>query len=272
MDAKYLIYKIAMRSKLDRIRKYFRSENDPFAELRKLPRYTSGSFLFQGNEIQFPDAASFTAMYEEIFFKNVYTFSSEKTSPFIIDCGANIGVSVLYFKTLYPQSEIIAFEPDKNIFNYLKKNINSFKHENVTLINSGVWIEEKELEFHFEGADAGRIVNQKLESNHYVDKIKVEKLSKYIGKEVDFLKIDIEGAELEVLKEIEQKLHFVNNIFIEYHSFTSKTQELDVLLNLLSRNGFRYYIYSAAYIRTKPFLDKTDFLSMDCLLNICATR
>jgi FkbM family methyltransferase len=42
-------------------------------------------------------------------------------SPYIIDAGANIGLSIIYFKKKYPNSKIVAFEPDKLIFNILKK-------------------------------------------------------------------------------------------------------------------------------------------------------
>jgi len=246
---------------------------NPFDVIKKMPRYTPGEFLFEGQKLTFPDAASFAAIFEEVFHKNVYKFISEKPAPTIIDCGANIGISAIYFKRLYPNSKIWAFEPDNTIFKYLTQNISSFHYNDITLINKGVWMEDTELEFLSEGADAGRVVNGRQESNAInIKKIKVERLSKYLDQEIDFLKIDIEGSETEVIKEIENKLSYVNNIFIEYHSFVNKSQELDQILAILSRNNFRYYIYSPSKLRKLPFIDKVDFLSMDCLLNICATK
>ena len=41
----------------------------------------------------------------------------------IIDCGANIGISLIYLKMVLPQSKIIAFEPDPFLFDYLTRNI-----------------------------------------------------------------------------------------------------------------------------------------------------
>jgi FkbM family methyltransferase len=43
--------------------------------------------------------------------------------PVIIDCGGNIGLSVLYFKYLFPNSVITVFEPSPPVFEILKENI-----------------------------------------------------------------------------------------------------------------------------------------------------
>src|ERR1041385_7511773 len=51
-------------------------------------------------------------LYHEVFAKDEYLFSCDTESPVILDCGANIGMATLFFKWLYPQSKISAFEPD----------------------------------------------------------------------------------------------------------------------------------------------------------------
>src|SRR5215467_13838161 len=67
------------------------------------------------------DAISF--LFGEIFLRGEYLFASKSPSPVILDCGANIGMASLFFKWLYPQSVVYAFEPDKNTFLMLQKNI-----------------------------------------------------------------------------------------------------------------------------------------------------
>jgi hypothetical protein len=59
---------------------------------------------------------------------------------------------------------------------------------------------------------------------------------------VDFLKMDIEGAEAEVLLDIESELHSVQNLFFEYHSTPGKQQVLGELLSVVTKAGFRYII------------------------------
>jgi len=246
--------------------------NDPFSTIRRMPRYTPGTVTVKDTVLHFPDAASLVAIYDEIFDKQVYRFEARSPQPLIIDCGANIGISALYFKTLYPDSQVIAFEPDTKVFGYLQKNTAAWKDRGIALVNKGVWREEGELQFLSEGADSGHVVNEGEKPAGTISRIQVDRLSKYIDRPVDFLKIDIEGAELEVLREIEQKLPLVHNLFIEYHSFTGQEQQLDQLLQILSRQGMRYYIYAPTTLRHIPFMDKGDYNGMDGMLNICATR
>src|SRR6476469_10191275 len=60
--------------------------------------------------------------YEDLFVHEIYKFKSPVADPFIIDCGANIGMSVLYFKTLFPKAHILVFEPDENNYALLAQN------------------------------------------------------------------------------------------------------------------------------------------------------
>jgi FkbM family methyltransferase len=245
--------------------------NDPLSEVRSMTRYMKGVYNLGGRTIEFPDGPSFASMYDEIFRNEIYHFASDSTKPFIIDCGANVGISILYFKQIYPNSKVIAFEPDPAIFDYLSKNIHHFGHRDVLLLNKGVWKEDTEIIFNSEGADAGRIIDQD-DHYHTHTKVQVVRLSEFINEKVDLLKIDIEGAEVEVVKEISHKLFHVRNIFIEFHSYIHKPQELNKILEILSIHGFRYYIDSPSRLRKKPFVDKFEYHSMDFMLNIFATK
>ena len=51
--------------------------------------------------------------------RHEYYFHTDKENPVIIDAGANIGDSMIYFKYLYPQATIYSFEPDVATFAYL---------------------------------------------------------------------------------------------------------------------------------------------------------
>jgi len=243
------------------------------ARLSSLARYTPGSFIRNGKELSFPDARSFAFIYKEIFNENIYRFNSEKVAPFIIDCGANIGMSVIYFKELFPDAEVIAFEPEREIAKFLEKNITAMDLEKVTLVKKAVWKEDGSLMFLNEGADASRISSVgDMDATKSSYEVEAVRLSRYIDREVDLLKLDIEGAETEVLREIEGKLGHVRRLFIEYHSPENGAQELDDILRILSRNHFRYYIDCPFRMRRSPFVDRESFLSFDFFLNIFAER
>ena len=171
---------------------------------------------------------------------------------------------------MYRNSEIIAFEPDKQIFSLLQKNINSFNLNNVTLINKGLWDKETTLNFNTEGADAGRV--SVVNDGNGTNTIDVIKLSSFLDKPIDLLKIDIEGSELTVLKECKDQLTKVQNIFIEYHSFLGQEQTLEQILKILREAGFRYYIHAPSLYSKNPFMEVRNSLGMDMQLNISGLR
>lgn len=197
---------------------------------------------------------SFEDTFQEIFKKGIYTFSSKNDYPIIIDCGANMGLSLLFFSLNYPNSKIYAFEPDKSVIPYLEKNIVSYKMNNVTLFKKAVWDKNEILEFFTDEGMGGRLANSY--SDQVPTKVEAIRLKDFIAdKHVDFLKMDIEGSEYLVIQDCESKLNQVDNIFIEYHSIENEEQKLDNLLLILKRNGFRYHL-SQSFSRNRPFIDK----------------
>jgi FkbM family methyltransferase len=121
----------------------------------------------------------------ELFENEIYRFNSSNKTPLILDCGTNIGLSVIYFKRLHPDSRIIAFEPDPNIFNVLQGNVESFK--DVELINKAVWTSETTLEFMAEGSAGGRLVS--IEQNAKKYQVSTVRLRDYLKEPIDMLKI-----------------------------------------------------------------------------------
>lgn len=235
-----------------------------------MPRFVPTNTTFMGKRVELVDAASFLFIKMEIFGQQLYKFRANHASPYIIDCGANIGLSVIYFKQLYPDAEVVAFEPDKKVFEALKSNVNIFSFDRVTLINKGLWNDVTTLHFYSEGADGGRIAREKDHQN--ISSIETIRLRAFLERPVDFLKIDIEGAELAVLKDCCDLLHNVENMFVEYHSFIGEEQNLDELLRIVKNAGFRYTIQQHGVISKHPFIKVENQSGMDILLNISAYR
>ena len=254
----------------------FRNANN-LTDFLKGPRYIPGKFKDKfDNVFYFPDQVSFAWTYNELFDKQIYFFDEISTEKdvVIIDCGANIGISLIYLKMVLPQSKIIAFEPDPFLFDYLTRNIKANHLTDIEVLNKAVWSEETRLGFYQEKSDSGRLnIDSNMEiSNSALIQVETCLLSNYITDKVDFLKIDIEGAEWEVIQEIEKKIKSVKRVFIESHSFINKEQDLHKILNLLSKNDFRYYITEGAVASRNPFLIKKKFLNMDLQVNIHAFR
>lgn len=262
-----------MLSLLKRIKKQPTKYNSSFdleyERLLKEPRFQKGKSSLWGFEIEYVDACTYLGGGEEIFNKKVYQFQAESDTPSIIDCGANIGLSVLYFKQLYPNSEIAAFEPDPQIFNILKENVEKNNCKNVKLYQKAIWVDKNGVEFNLEGGFSGRIPKSDEEKN--IVKVESQSLKELIDKPVDFLKIDIEGAENKVVFDIEDKLHFVKNIFIEFHSHVNEEQKLGEILTLLKKHNFRYTLHEA-YVNKRPYVDRETMLGMDLQMNVYGFR
>ncbi len=246
-------------------------EFDELKRLKKLDRYLPGESNLIEPQIKYVDANTLAHGYEEIFLKKFYEFKTSRVNPVIIDCGANIGLASIYFKETYPNSMVISFEPDPKIFKILQQNIKDRNYQNIELYNCAIFNKTGKVSFQQEGGFSGRVpYRNDIENIITVDCIDLnEVLLKY--NTIDFLKIDIEGAENELLPVIKKSLVRVINIFIEYHSHTEEPQKLHGLLGILQDAGFRYHILEA-FTRKKPFVNRNTMLGMDLQLNIFAYR
>jgi len=224
---------------------------------------------YDGLKIYSNHHRSLVSLFNQIFVRKLYNFEADNNTPFIIDAGSNIGLATLFWKNKYPNASILCFEPSKSVFNTLKHNIDQNGIKNVSVIEKALYNKDGTIEFNTNERLSGSINLDKQLSQKY--SVQTVKLSSYINKQVDLLKLDIEGSELEVLKESVNKLHFVKRLFVEYHSFIERRQELDELLSILKDNGFRYYMETEFY-NSSPFIKIKSSLSQDFNLNIWAYR
>ena len=160
-------------------------------------------------------------LFKEVFLSKEYYFRSEKPNPAIIDCGANIGMAVLYFKFLYPDCTIKAFEPNPLAFYLLNKNITQNDLSKVELHNVALSNRDGSIEFFTKGRQ-GMLVASIIKERGGDDCISIQsqKMSGFIkDNKFDLLKMDIEGAEAEVLEDLilADKIKNISAYIIEYH-------------------------------------------------------
>ncbi len=235
-----------------------------------IERYTEKKVRFLNYRFTVPDTLSFIWQFKEIFADGNYKFYTKNPIPVIYDCGSNVGTSCLYFSKLYPDAKIKAFEADPHIAGILRSNLQDNNISNAEVNSKAVWIDNNGIEISIEGADAASVYGD-------TRKLKVEsvRLKELLEKEshIDFLKIDIEGAEDMVLEDCKNNLSNVDNIFIEYHSFNNRKQELGKILNILSSNDFTYILKSGNN-KPLPFINKnySEQSDINLLTNIFAFR
>jgi len=262
-----------MKSVVERVLRTFgfemyRLKPKPYQHLRTAPRYQETTVTLLGEEFRIPDSRSFYWSFNEIFVREIYRFSSSSTRPIIIDCGSNCGTSIVYFKSLFPESIITGVEPDPELFRLLKHNIVNRGYTDVTLLQGAISNSSAPISFYHEGADGGR--TRPLDIHKSVFDVEPVHLDDLIDEPIDFLKMDIEGSEAEAIC-LSEKLGNVGQLFIEYHSFKNSDQALGDMLNRLSSSGFRYYIHTQ-FCSDRPLTEEKLQLGMDLQLNIFANR
>lgn len=231
-------------------------------------RFKRSEVRFSGYRLSVPDTLSFLWQYKEIFSDQIYRFHTTDSQPIIYDCGANLGLSCIYHKRWHPGARIKAFEADPAIAKLCQDNFNRNGLKDIELIASAVWTNEEGIELVSEGSDGAST----FLSGHKVRVPSVD-LKKELSREtrINLLKMDIEGAETEVLLHCGEELKKVEHLFVEFHSYKGYPQTLDQVLGLLNNLGFRYHIHTVNP-RATPLLDKQGKYAMDVQLNVFAWR
>jgi FkbM family methyltransferase len=234
------------------VRRSLDNETDPAVHLararRRLSEAEPGSLMpCLDYTVRINDGPNYYSLYKDIFVRRIYHFESRQKAPRVLDCGGNVGMSVLYFKHIYPAARITAFEPDPVIFALLEENVATNGLQDVRLVQSAVSGREGNLTFHSDGKYSGYLTEQisgTAPTGWTEYRVPCVTLDRYLDEPVDFLKMNVEGAEFEALLAAEQRLRQVREMVIEYHHLPGLPRNLHALLALLHRQGFEYLLNS----------------------------
>ena len=162
--------------------------------------------------------------YDRVFIDQEYDFATDKSPRVIVDAGANIGLASIYFASRYPSSIIIAIEPEASNYELLKKNVALYA--NIITLNAALWNKNEEISVVDPGIGKHGFITQEKDNQEEIPRnflqqvhgITVDKIMEdYELTRIDILKMDIEGAELEVFKDSSSWIGKVNAIIVELH-------------------------------------------------------
>jgi FkbM family methyltransferase len=156
----------------------------------------------------------------------------------IIDAGANIGLASLVFQREFPEARIYCIEPDAGNYEILSLNLKQ-NNINAAIIKKGLWSKNTRLYFdrNFrDGKEWAVSVSESPISEDFVDSVTIQEIIKQNEfKNIDILKLDVEGAEFEIFCGENADLSFLENtkvIALEIHEeFGDKNKILDILKN-----------------------------------------
>ena len=151
----------------------------------------------------------------------------------IVDCGANIGISAYYFLHHYPESTVIAVEPDERNCELCRGNLQAFGGRAI-VVRGAVWPESRPLRITPASRHGGSwsfSVEPASGQTADVDGLTIPAILERAGRAgpIDLLKIDIEGAEFELFQQPAPWLDMVRHIAIELHTPGARAALLSAL-------------------------------------------
>lgn len=225
------------------IMKYVKSNYDPMLKIT-VPKYNYKAYcpLNRNNLI------ALTIREDEI----IERFCPEQGST-IIDVGAHFGrYTIIASKRVGPNGKVIAIEADPGNFEVLNKNISLNRLNNIVSLNFAAYSEETLLKLHLPNKGLGytmynTVMSTRFETGRFIE-VKANTLDHLLESgglhqtdKISWIKIDVEGAELEVLKGANRILSTSNNIslLIEVHRLSGDITLYEPIRDLLNMHGFK---------------------------------
>jgi FkbM family methyltransferase len=160
-------------------------------------------------------------VFNTALIKKDYSFQIKRKPKVILDAGANIGLTTLYFAQKYPESLIYAIEPESENYALLKKNTSFYP--NVICIQAALWKTNEPVRLYDRntGQWGFSVFDEKKRSGSYISEVPgitiPSLMERYKIESIDILKMDIEGSEKEVFENSSGWIHKVGVIAVELH-------------------------------------------------------
>jgi FkbM family methyltransferase len=180
-------------------------------------------------------------MIDEIWAYRKYDYHGYRVASgdVVVDIGANIGTFSLYAATVCGASRVLSFEPHPDNYRILAKNINENQLRHVTSVNQAVGGSRGLRTLGLDATDQGShsLVIGSFDRAVEVECCTLEEVfQKFSLTKIDYLKMDCEGAEYEVLENAVSRLQQIGRISMETH--TTSDRKPEDLEKLLRKHGF----------------------------------
>jgi FkbM family methyltransferase len=202
----------------------------------------------QGMQFHYLNREEWFSIKREVFGEQLYYAELKGKVPLILDLGAHVGLSVGYFKRLYPKALIVAVEPNPTLAKLLRENIEANGWQGVEVVEAAIgtgqqgtstFYIDREGEWLSTGSlNAGAWNGQ--QATNVID-VPVIPLADLLEQPVDLIKMDIEGVEEKVLLAAGDKIKMVKTMMIEYHP--RNDNRLVVMREFLIKQGFEVTVW-----------------------------
>jgi FkbM family methyltransferase len=184
-----------------------------------------------GREVQLRPGTTDEQVFHETFVKQFHVPPEEIQPATVLDLGCNIGLTVAYFEALWPDAEIIGVDLDSENCLVARRNCRRARILNVAVAaTSGTQTYSGDEAWSLRLDPAG---------DRAVEARTLDELTDLFGRSADFVKMDIEGAEWDVVKAPGSWPERVGSLLIEIHGTEGRRQEgVDEMTRYLRDKGF----------------------------------
>jgi len=176
-------------------------------------------------EVPFSCPQSMKEYVDKVLYQNEYEIPYEISKPVVLDLGANVGSFAVWALLKWPEAIVHCYEPIRTNFELLEANTKLF-HPRIHLHNCAIGDPSRNRMFHGKW-NCGQSSFFQL-GEQTMDSEIVQSRPPSILPEADILKLDTEGCELEILKQLQDRKY--SAIMLEYHS-ESDRRAIDQLLS-----------------------------------------
>jgi FkbM family methyltransferase len=169
-----------------------------------------------------PNTSDLFVFYQIFRHREYRCLDSVKDARLIIDCGANVGYSAVYFLSRFPHARLVAIEPDPGNFAALQRNLVPYGAR-VTAVNTAIWSHPTWLSLSAEssghGREWGRTVREASpgEPGAFEATDIASIFASACAERISILKIDVEGTERQIFSVPTPWMSRVDNLVIELH-------------------------------------------------------
>lgn len=209
------------RKDITKLVKFNIKYNWPFL-LRSLVRQKENDYYLSwvsGKEVLMRKGKTDILVFKKIFIDREYDFHFTHDVTTIIDAGANIGLSAIFFANRFPGAKIIALEPEASNYELLLKNIEGYS--NIFPVQGAIGNKKSKFRITNKNADHWNFqFEQSNDEGGEGDFYTVKELMDTFGMDtIDFFKIDIEGGEEMLFRDNYEWLAKTRSLSIELHDF-----------------------------------------------------
>ena len=175
-------------------------------------------------------------MIDEIWAFRKYDYFGYRVNPgdVVLDIGANIGTFSVYAARVCGASRVLSFEPFPDNYKMLTRNVEQNHLNMVTCVNQAVAGNRGPRTLRLDSADSGShsLVVGSSEHNVQVECCTLEDVfQRFSLTKIDYLKMDCEGAEYEILENATSRIQQIGRISMETHTISDrKAEDLERLL------------------------------------------